>query len=464
MPKRTPFQQWLQQPDADTASNSNGPTDTRLPVLVVGAGPAGLAGMAALRQAGVAFVGVEAHARVGGIWDRTNAVSSVYEGLSTVTSRHTTHLGRPLPEGTPDYLPHQTAHAYLEDFAEKEELVEHVRFRTSFVGAEKSPRGTWRVKLRPAEGEAYEEEFRGIVFATGSHNRNNARFPAELARQAREAGVRVMHSAEYETPEQLAGQRVLIVGIGNSGSDIADKVSTTAARTIVAVRTTPWINPQTAFGIPCDKLAADTPSWWPYWYRKSSFHVIRWLKVGGYRRLGLSRPRHSINDRVTIGDRGIVEAIRSGRVVVRSNVVDLSDGVARFADSKHAAEPVDVVMFATGFERRYPLLDAAGTSNDDVARALSFLVFHASEPGLCYLAETVGQRGCWPIFREQARAIAAYFRAEQQGKPNVRRFDARRSLDTPSFKGALFHQADTFHVDYDIYAEALQELSEWLAA
>ncbi|REK18909.1 MAG: hypothetical protein DWQ37_03640 [Planctomycetota bacterium] len=463
MPKLTPFQQWLQQPDAPTDATFK-PTDDSLPLLVVGAGPGGLAGMAALKRAGLAFVGVERHSGVGGIWDKSNATSSIYEGMCTVTSRYTTHLGTPVPDDWPDYLPHQRAHEYLARFAEDEQLLPHLRLSTSFVDAEKTPRGTWLVTLEPADGQTYQEEFRGIIFATGAHNRAQTAVPEALAEMARTGGVPVVHSAEYDSPAPFAGQRVLVVGIGNSGSDIADKISAVAARTLLSGRTRPWINPQTAFGVPCDKLTADTPGWLPYWYRLSTFHVIRHLSVGGHRRLGLKRPRHSLNDRLPIGDRGIVEAIRSGRVVIRSDLVELAQGTARFADPRHEPEPVDVMLLATGFARRYPLLETAGTSNDDVAQALSFLMFHRSEPGLCYLAEAVGQRGCWPVFVDQARAIAAYFRAEQEGRANARRFDARRALETPRFKGALFRQADAFHVDYDIYSQALQELSEWLAA
>ena len=463
MPRPTPFEKWLQQPDASQEIADWRP-DAGLPVLVVGAGPAGLAGMAALRQAGIEFCGVESHSRVGGIWDQSNAISSIYEGLCTVTSRYTTHLGPPMPAEWPEYLPHERAHEYLSRFAEDQQLLPCLRLNTSFVDAVKSPRGSWVAKLRPAAGEVYEQEFRGIVFATGAHNRKQAAYPGDLREQALAAGVRVIHSAEYKSPALLAGQRVLIVGIGNSGSDIADKISSVAARTLVSVRTTPWINPQTAFGIPCDKLTADTPSWLPYWYRLSTFHVIRWLSVGGFRRLGMPRPRHSLNDRLPIGDRGIVEAIRSGRVVVRSGVTDLAGGVAKFSNPAHPPEPVDVVILATGFSRDYPLLCPPGTSIDDVANALSFLVFHQREPGLSYLAETVGFRGCWPVFGEQARTVAAYYRAAQEGKPNARRFAFRRALPTPDLKGALFRRADTFHVDYDIYERALRDLSEWFAA
>ena len=275
--------------------------------------------------------------------------------------------------------------------------------------------------------------------------------------------MQVIHSAQYKKAEDFAGKRVLVVGIGNSGSDIAEKISRHAARTLIAVRTSPWINPQYAFGTPVDKLAAESADWLPEWYKMGAFHVMRWLTVGGFRRLGLSKPKHALNDRLPIGDRGIVEAIRRRRVIVRSNVTGFRNGSASFENPDHPDEPIDVVLFATGFMRDYPLLAEPGATADEVAQALSFFVFHRSEPGLVYMAETVGLRGCWPVFAEQAAAVAAYFDAEGRGTVNVQRFNARRSLPTPDFKGNLFRRADSFHINYNDYERAMRDLSAWLA-
>jgi hypothetical protein len=96
--------------------------------------------------------------------------------------------------------------------------------------------------------------------------------------------------------------------------------------------------------------------------------------------------------------------------------------------------------------------------------ALSFLIFHRREPSLAYLAEAIGFRGCWPVFVDQANAVAAYFAADERGATNLRHFNARRQWPSPNFKGELFAKADGFHVDYDIYSKALGDLAAWLAA
>ncbi len=272
----------------------------------------------------------------------------------------------------------------------------------------------------------------------------------------------MIHSADYRSPAAYAGRRVLVIGIGNSGSDIADKISGSAKLTLLSVRTHPWIIPQTVGGVPCDQLAAQSRGA-PSWLGLASFQLMRRLAIGSFRSLGLTKPRYGLNDRVPMSDRGVVQAIRAGSVIIRSDVTELSGGVAHFSDPNHSPEPIDAVIFATGFARKYPLLpelDVAGANPDG---ALLFYIFHRREPGLAFLTEVVGLWSCWPIFVEQSRAIAAYFAAEQHGAANVNLFNDRRRVPSPNYKGKLFRLGDAYHVDYALYTRTLRGLSEWFS-
>lgn len=452
------FQDWLALP-RDECALQPADSDTRLPLLVVGAGPAGLAAMFALREAEVEFEAVESHSRVGGIWDDTNPLSSVYEGLCTVTSRYTSHLGTPMPDDWPEYLPHTQVLEYFTRFANDQQLAPKIRFSTRFEDASRTPRGTWLVTLRRTDRDESEQvEYRGIVIATGSHNKLHVSVPQPLWDEANAAGLRAIHSADYTSSDEFAGKRVLVIGVGNSGSDIAERISRVAKRTILSIRTVPWINPLTMLGVPCDKLAAEQ-TWMPDWLGTSLFLCGRRWIVGSFRRLGLKRPSHGLNDRVPVSDRGIVQAIREGRVVTRSHVESFRDGMVHFADAKHLAEPVDAVIFATGFARRYPLLPEAETGED----VLLFHIFHRTEPNLAFQTEMVGMRSCWPIFVEQGRAIAAYFAAEQHGSDRVDQFNTRRGVPSPSCKRTLFRLGDQYHVDYAIYTQLVRDFAAWVS-
>jgi hypothetical protein len=450
------FAQWLAASGEDAALPS---TDASLALLVVGAGPAGLAAMAGLRRAGVRFEAIEAHGDAGGNWDPDNPVSAMYAGMRTVTSRRTSHLGPPMPREWPAFVPFDKALAYLRRFADGEGLRAAIRFRTRFDGAEKTARGTWLVAETGPDG-AVRREYRGIVFATGSHNRSYRRVPAGLLAEATEAGLHAIHASDYREPAPYAGKRVLVVGLGNSGSDIADKVSAVARRTILAVRTPPWILPARILGRPGDQLRLSAEALrLPHWYQSAFLRLASRLATGRPERLGLARPDHGPLDRVPVTDRGIVGAIRAGRVAVRNGLASLDGGVARFAGPEASAEPVDAVIFATGYTRRYPLLPAEG---GDIAQELAFFLFHRSEAGLSYMTEMVGPRSCWPVFVGQGQAIAAYYAAEPR-PGNAVAFNRRRRLPTQDLKGSLFRGADPFHVDYRRYTAMLRDLSAWLS-
>lgn len=453
------FVTWLSQP-SPPASEPMPPTDPRLPVLVVGAGPAGLAAMDALREAGVNFECVESHDQLGGIWNQTNPTSTVYDGLRTVTSRYTSYLGPPIPLDWPFYPSHEQVLKYFIECAESQGLISAIRFSTRFETATRSPHGTWIAKLRRVDRQEIEQrEVRAVVIATGAHTKRHRSIPQSLWDEAVAAGLETIHSADYKSPTAFAGKRVLVVGIGASGSDIAEKISSHAARTLLAIRTDPWVIPQTLGGVPCDKLGAEKPNL-PDWMTLGYFHAARWLVIGGFRRLGWSRPRHGINDCLPVADRGIVRALHDGRVMARSNVVSVTGKIAQFADPRHPSEPIDAVIFATGYKRQYPIFGDIGCTND----ALLFHLFDRREPGLACMTELVGFRSCWPIFVEQARAIAAYFAAEQRGSVRVAEFNVRRGLPSPSCKGKLFRRANQFHLDYDLYAPMLRDFTHWLSA
>jgi len=454
------FDQWRLQPGRPTELEA---TDPQFPVLVVGAGPAGLAAMTALAQAGIAFEGVESHGQAGGIWDQSNPRSSVYDSLTTNTSRYTTHLGHPMPSEWPDFPPHRQAHSYLQAHAEQAGLIPRIRFHTLFKGAAKSPRGTWIAKLRTQDAaHSVTAEYRAIIVATGMHNKQNCIYPEVLRYRAKLCGLPVIHSAEYRNATPYTGKRVLVVGIGVSGTDIANEVSRVAQRTLLSFRSVPWFVPANVFGKPGDVAAIGRTAWLPFWIQRGAFRVIRAMTIGHPRRIGLPVPSHRLLDRFAVTDRGIVEALKTKRVIIRSEVAGIENGLVHFQDGQHKPEPIDAVIFATGYARNYPLLEGIDADQRPLCDILPFLIFHPSEPGIAYMAETITATGCWPVFLEQGRAIAAYFSGEQRGRKNISEFNARRGLPSPDFKRKWYREADGFHVEVRTYTQALKKLTAWL--
>jgi hypothetical protein len=452
------FGDWLRQPENPIELER---TDQQLPVLVVGAGPAGLAAMSALRRANIPFQAVESHRQVGGIWDQSNLQSSVYDSLTTNTSRYTTHLGVRVSGLWPMHPHHRAMHGYLERFAERQRVLPQIQFATLFEGAHKTNRGTWVADLRAVgEPEVWQAEFRALIVATGLHTRRNRVYPEALQQQAEADGLSVVHSCGYRNAAAYAGKRVLVVGVGVSGTAIASEVSRSARRTILASRTTPWIIPSNILGVPSDVIATSPLTWFPVWLQRYGFRTLRGLVFGATGRLSLPRPSHPFLDRFAISDNGIAQALKSKRVQVRSNVKRIEEATAFFEDLDEEPEPIDAVIFATGYRRNYPLVETMG--GNSLPDSLPFLVFHRTEPGIAFMTEAIGSASCWPIFADQARAIAAYLVAEGRDRRNVRTFNARRQGPSPDFKRNWYRDADGFHIDVRTYRRSLRRLAKWL--
>jgi flavin-binding monooxygenase-like protein len=407
---------------------------------------------------------VELNRGVGGIWDQSNPESTVYDSLTTNTSRHTTHLGTPMPKQWPAFPHHASMLSYLESFAENERLSPDIRFSTSFVGARKSARGTWIAKLRGAgPSQEREAEFRGIVFATGLNIKRNSVFPNTLREQAIDAGLPAIHSSSYRNASPYAGKRVLLIGAGVSATAIADEVSRVARRTILSFRTPRWIVPANVFGMPSDVAATGPASMLPFWIQQHSFGALVAMTYGNPRRFGLPAPSHRLLERFAVTDYGIVKALKAERVHVRSDVARIEDGRAFFTNAGEEPEPIDAVIFATGYTRRYPLTESTVRPGESLADALPFLVFHRTEPGLFYMAETIAPSSGWSVFLDQGRAIAAFLSSEGRDGRNVQAFHARRGVSSPDFKQGWYRQADGFHINVRAYTRNLRRLATWIS-
>jgi hypothetical protein len=459
-PRPRNFAAWLEQPGAgDTLPR----TDSHLPVLVVGAGPAGLAAMSALREAGVDFEGIEFHSGVGGIWDQANPLSTVYDSLTTNTSRFTTHLGPAMPGDWPAYPHHRQARGYLQNFADEAQLLPRIRLLTSFEGARKTERNTWMAALRSVgDHKSAAREYRAIVLATGLNNKKNRLFPEALRAQAMAAGLDVSHACDYRNPVRYAGKRVLVVGLGVSGADIATEVSRVAERTLLSYRTVPWIVPLNVLGKPGDLASLGPASRLPFRLQRRCFQMFCALTIGRPGHYGLPAPPDQLWDRFVISDRGIREALKSARVAARPAVAAFEGGCAVFSGDARP-EPIDAVIFATGYERRYPLLDQVPPGSQSLGESLPFLLFHPTDCSLAYLSEVIAPCGAWSIFLEQGRAIAAFFAAEQRNSGRAAEFNLRRSFASPDVKGQWYQKEDGFHVDAGMYLRTLRTLSEWLS-
>ncbi len=218
-------------------------------ICVIGAGPSGLTTLKNLRQAGLANVVChEASGTIGGNWAYTEAAghSSVYACTFLISSKKLSQFeDYPMPDCYPDFCSHAQVLAYFESYARHFEVLPFIRFRTKVCHAAREPDGSWRLRIAGPDGES-EQRYDVLLVCTGHHSDPVVpRYPGEFL------GT-MLHSHSFKTATPFRGQRVLVVGAGNSACDVAVDISRVAARTALSMRHGQHIIPKIVFGMPVD--------------------------------------------------------------------------------------------------------------------------------------------------------------------------------------------------------------------
>jgi Pyridine nucleotide-disulphide oxidoreductase len=227
---------WLDQRTAAAAYNDRDPS-----VLVVGGGQAGLAIAARLAQLQVDTLIVDRGARIGDNWRKR------YHALVLHNQVHVNHLPyMPFPPSWPTYIPKDKLAAWFEAYVESLEL--NYWTGTEFEGGSYDENaGRWSVTLRRADGSRREMHPRHIVMAVGVSGIPSLPDIPTL----RDFGGTVLHSSQYDDGEAWAGKKVLVIGTGNSGHDIAqDLHSAGATVTLVQRSSTMVVNVEPSAQLP----------------------------------------------------------------------------------------------------------------------------------------------------------------------------------------------------------------------
>jgi len=321
---------------------------TEVEIAIVGAGAAGLAAAATLDRRGHEATVLEADGYIGARW------ASRYERLRLHTVRRYSGLPfRGLQRGLPKYVSKDDYAGYLADYAEALGLDVRLGQRVERV---EPLEHQWR--LRTSRGEL---RAKAVVVATGRQNGRS--LPAWPGLESFRGGI--VHSGEYASGREYAGLRALVVGIGNSGAEIAtDLVEHGAASVAVAVRTSPPIAKRDILGVPVQLLGILLMPF-PAKPVDRLGAVVRRLGTGDLRPYGLRRPEWGPFEarRPPLIDVGFLETLKRGGIRIRPDLSRMTPEGVIFADGSE--EPFDLLVAATGFATGLEeLFDLAGVLDE----------------------------------------------------------------------------------------------------
>jgi len=428
---------------------------------VIGAGPSGLAVMRALQKAGIEATGFEASHDVGGLWDITNPRSTMYASAHLISSRTTTEFAEFPMDSDVDYPGHRVLKRYFDDYADAFGLRDRFRFGTRVDRLERDGEG-WilRATARDAEGveTVVEERYDGVVLANGTLAEPNV--PAFAGTFSGE----LMHTSAYKDPSQLTGRRVLIIGAGNSGCDIAVDAVHHAASVEMSVRRGYYFVPRYLFGRPSDTLNQGRPL--PARLKQAVDSRVLRAFTGDPVRFGFPKPDYRIYESHPIVNTLVLNHLGQGDLRVRADVERFDGPAVRFRDG--TSGDYDLVLLATGYSLDYPFVDREHLNWTGASPRLFLNVFPPSFNGLfvCGMIEASGIG--WQGRYEQAELIAAYLAAVEQDPARAARFRTRVGARAwPDLAGGYRYLGlarMSYYVNKDAYRNAVRHEKAELAA
>ena len=313
---------------------------------VIGAGAAGLSALQQLREAGFAVDCFEKSDRVGGHWNTD------YDALHLITSRDTTSFeGFPMPEGYPHFPSRRQVLAYMQSYARKHGHYDIIQFNTEIssvapIDAE-GPTGSagWNVTLATGEVRAYD----GVIIANGHlWDQKIPTFPGEFTGQQ-------VHSGSYRNTGELSGNRVLVVGAGNSGCDLAVDAAQNHLTVDIVMRKGTYFQPKAYFGVPRQEIP------WLAEFAPDEVDLISRLlarvSIGEAKNYpGMPTPEHrTLAEGATVVNTLLPYWVQHGRIGIVPGISRFDGKTVHFTDG--TAREYDTILWATGFHASVPFLD-----------------------------------------------------------------------------------------------------------
>ncbi|MFT4219766.1 MAG: NAD(P)-binding domain-containing protein [Microbacterium sp.] len=370
---------------------------------IIGAGAAGLAALKIMSDQGFDVDCFERTGRVGGHWNTD------YDALHLITSRNLSgYDDYPMPAHWPNFPSRDQLVEYYNAYADRFGLRDRITFNVEVADARPTHAdngaGGWTVTLADGSVHAYD----GVLVANGHL------WAPKVPGYPGEYTGKQLHSAQYTNTDDIEGDRVLVVGTGNSGCDLAVDAAQHRIRTSVSVRQGHYYQPKTFFGKPRSEIAflgELSPSEFDLATR-----LLMRVTVGTPAEYGLPMPeRETLAENAPIVNDLMLYWIQHGRIEVRP-AIERFDGLdVHFSDG--TVEEYSTVLWATGFSPRIPFLPQGLIREaGDVPLRQGGAIVPAGLEKL-YLVGLIAPRGAQaPVYQIQTRLITRMLRLHEEGK------------------------------------------------
>ena len=420
------------------------------PYIVIGAGPSGLAAVRRLIEEDIPVIGVETHHDVGGLWDIDSATSTLYNSAHLISSKSMTQFDDfPMREEVATYPKHTELRDYFNDFATHFDLKKYYRFNT-YVSWMEPEDGGWKVRLI-CDGVTEEVAAAGVLLANGTlHEPKRLKLPGEFA------GER-LHSSEYRDAARFENKRVLIVGCGNSGCDIAVDAVHRAKSVDMVVRRGYYFLPKYVMGKPTDTLGGLVKL--PGQIKQLVDGLLVRLISGKPSQFGLPDPDYKMYESHPVINSMFLHHIGHGDITVRPSIINCDGHTVHFDDG--SSGEYDLILEATGYVLHFPFIDAAHLNWQREAPDLYLKMFTPEHDNLFCVGMVEAAGLGWQPRDDQARIIARFIKGRAQNSPGANKlWDKIRSRNYEPLNAGFNYlklERMSFYVNKQAYLDALKK-------
>ncbi|NXI49252.1 FMO1 monooxygenase, partial [Chloroceryle aenea] len=397
-------------------------------VAVVGAGVSGLAAIKCCLEEGLEPTCFEQSRDIGGLWRYTEHIEdkrpSLYPSVISNTSKEMSAFSDfPYPEDFPVFLPNALLLDYLRRYAEHFGLREHIKFGATVISIRKhldfATTGQWDV-VTEADGKQTSHVFNAVMVCSG--NFSEPSLPLHCFPGIEKFQGQYFHSRQYKHPDIFQGKRVLVVGMGNSGVDIAVEASRAAAKVTISTSRGAWLLSRVFdHGYPWDMVFNTRLM---YLIRNSlpgplSRGLINY-KVNqrfNHENYGL-QPEKSCLVREPVLNDDLPSYILTGRITIKPGIKEFKNNSVVFHNCPEE-EPIDIIVFCTGYNVSFPFLEETVIKVENKHASLYKYVFptHLEKPTLAVLGLIKTLGAMMPVTEMQARWVTRVFKGLCQLPP-----------------------------------------------
>lgn len=418
-------------------------------VCVIGAGPSGITTLKNLIDEGLDVTCYDANERVGGNWlySEEPTHSSVFETTHIISSKtlsqyedYTWDMHDP---ATPDYPSHEQLANYFQAYAKHFNITQFISFKTTVLSAKRLENGDWELQIDGPEGSSI-ELFTDLLVCNGHHwNPRMPSYPGHFAGH-------MMHSHDFKKAAAFEGQRVLVIGGGNSACDVAVETSRVSKKTAISWRRGYRIIPKFFFGKPSD-IVGSGMTWLPVKLRSKLSQLLIRIFLGPNSNYGLQEPDHAFGQtHPTINDE-LLYRIRHGKVAPRVDIDHFEGNNVFFKDG--TKEEFDTIIACTGYIISHPFFDKSLIDYTEGPVPLYLKMLHPTFDNLFFIG-LFQPLGCiWPGAELQAKIVARQL-AGKWKRPHNTEALVNKELHNPHYQ-QLNTPRHTITVDYHLFKKQL---------